>query len=296
MQAPIAQALNTLERFSDWARSDGLVALIVLCGAVLVARSARAIGGRFSRRIEERDRASESLVPAEETKRRRAIVDALTWVVVVLIYVVASVTILDRLRVPIGSLVAPATVVGVALGFGAQTIVKDLLSGFFIIAEGQYGVGDVIRISSPGSESGVSGTVEQLTLRLTSLRTDKGEAISIPNGEIRQVANLSRDWSRVVIDVPFHPGQDLDEAAAVLEQVGDDMRHDPDWSGVLLEKPRVAGVEALVPGEVRLRVTVMTLPAKQWSVGRELRLRITRACRAAGIQVAQPDATPSAPG
>ena len=126
-----------------------------------------------------------------------------------LIYAVAGVLMLQRLGVPLARLVAPATVAGVALGFGAQRVVQDILAGFFIITEHQYGFGDVVRLSVPGSATGVTGTVEDVTLRITRMRTVNGEVVFTPNGQIMQATNLSRDWARAVIDVPVPATADI---------------------------------------------------------------------------------------
>lgn len=119
---------------------------------------------------------------------------------------------LDRLNVPITTLVAPATLIGAAIGFGAQRLVQDVLSGFFLLSERQFGYGDVVRVAPPGETVGISGAVEELTLRTTKLRTENGDLVIIPNGEVRQVTNRSKDWARIVLDIPLatrrrHPGR-----------------------------------------------------------------------------------------
>ncbi len=141
----------------------------------------------------------------EAEKHRHAVAQVVTWTILVLVYFVMGVLVIQRLGVPITSLVAPATVAGVAVGFGAQRVVQDILAGFFIISERQYGFGDMIQISALGATTGVLGTVENVTLRVTSLRTVNGEVLFVPNGQIVQVTNMSRDWARAVVDVPV-PG------------------------------------------------------------------------------------------
>ncbi len=131
---------------------------------------------------------------------------------------------------------------GVTVGFGAQRLVQDLFSGFFLLAEHQLAVGDVIRISAPGTTEGVGGTVEEITLRVTRLRTLKGEVVFIPNGEIRQVTNLSVEWARLVLDVPLRPDEDFNRAITVLRDVCKEMWADERWAVVLLENPEVLGL------------------------------------------------------
>jgi moderate conductance mechanosensitive channel len=174
-------------------------------------------------------------------------------------------------------------VAGVALGFGAQRVVSDVLSGFFLFAERQYGFGDVIRISETGHTDGISGTVEGVTLRTTKLRTTGGELVFVPNGEIRQVANLSREWSRVVVDVPVPVDEDLARVSDVIERACAEMADDDRWRMLLLEPPTVVGVEDIEVGYMQLRLVCRTLPAKQWDVARELRRRATAAMRHAGV-------------
>lgn len=268
-----------------WARTSGLEILLIALGAVLAARLAHWLAAVFTRQIERQVRAQmeEGLVPSEEIKHMRVVVQACEWAAVVLVYFVAAILVLVRFQLPLATLVAPATVVGVALGFGAQRIVQDLLAGFFLFAERQYGFGDVVRVSQPGQTTGVSGTVEELTLRTTRLRTVNGELVIIPNGQILQATNLSRGWSRVVVDVPLSPDQDVEVATDLLRQVADGIMEDPEWSALLLEAPTVTGIEAIQVGYLQLRLMARTLPAKQWDVGREIRRRVIMAFNQAGI-------------
>jgi small conductance mechanosensitive channel len=186
---------------------------------------------------------------------------------------------LRELGIPLTSLVAPATVAGVAIGVGAQQVVGDLLAGFFLFAEHQFGVGDLIRLSTPGQLTGISGTVEELTLRVTKLRSQQGDLIVVPNSALRQVTNLSKDWSRVVIDVPIPVEEDLQRVIALLAQVAADMAAEEPWHEQIIGEPVVAGVETIEVGYVQLRLLVRTLPGRQFDVGRELRLRVLIALR-----------------
>jgi small conductance mechanosensitive channel len=209
---------------------------------------------------------------------------AVEWAVVSLIYFLAGILGLRELGVPLTSLVAPATVAGVALGFGAQQVVGDVLAGFFLFAERQFGVGDLIRLSMPGQTTGVSGTVEELTLRVTKLRSAQGELIVVPNSALRQVTNLSKDWSRVVLDIPIPAEEDMDHATEVIGSAAHEMAALEEWREQIIGEPVVAGVEDIEVGYVLLRLLVRTLPGRQFDVGRELRRRVVMALRAAGIQ------------
>jgi moderate conductance mechanosensitive channel len=198
---------------------------------------------------------------------------------------VAAVLVLQRLGVPLTALIAPATVVGVAVGFGAQRIVQDLLAGFFLVAERQYGYGDVVRISPLGTTTGISGSVEDVTLRITRLRTVNGEVVIVPNGQIQQVTNLSSDWARAVVDVPVPTTADMDPVYEILNRVSDEMAADETARRLLLDRPTVTGVESFEVDQVRVRLLVRTLPGRQFEVGRDLRARIAFAFRRAGITV-----------
>ena len=157
------------------------------------------------------------------------------------------------------------------------------VAGFFLFAERQFAFGDVIRLSMPGQTTGITGTVEELTLRVTKLRTQQGELVVVPNSALRQVTNLSKDWSRAVIDIPVSVTEDLEQVTRILKDVVEAMAADPAWSGLILGDPVVAGVESIDVGYVQLRLIARTLPGRQFEVAREIRLRASIALRSAGI-------------
>ena len=274
-----------LSDLSHWARGSGLEIVLYIVGAELLARFVRWIGERATSRIDEAQRSSDALVRSEQAKHRHSVAQVLTWIAVVIIYVIAAILVADRLGVPLAGLVAPATVAGVALGFGAQRIVQDILAGFFIITERQYGFGDLIRISALGSTTGVSGTVEEVTLRITRIRSSSGEVIIVPNGQIVQVTNLSRDWARAVVDVPVPVTADVSQVSDILREVGVDAYADKDMRPLLLDTPTVMGVESLEVDTLKVRLVARTLPGKQFEVTRLLRQRIALAFRQHGITV-----------
>lgn len=270
-----------------WIRGTGLEILLIVLGALLLARWIHWVALRGGRRAEARIEATTDagLTPSASARQSRAFVQVVEWLLIGTVYVVAVLLVLDRAGVPLAGLVPTAAVIGVALGFGAQRIVQDLLAGFFLVSERQYGFGDVIRIGDVGSTTGVSGTVEMVTLRTTRLRTLEGEVVTVPNGEIRQVTNLSREWSRVVVDVKVPLGEDVERVIARLREVATALGDDPEWRHHILEPPTVLGVESLTLGTAQVRVTTQTPPGRQWVVGRELRRRIAGAMRDLGISV-----------
>jgi small conductance mechanosensitive channel len=204
-------------------------------------------------------------------------------VAVAVLYVVVAVDIVNTLGLPVGSLVAPAAVLGAALGFGAQRIVQDLLSGFFIITEKQYGFGDLVQLTITGSSVDARGTVEDVTLRVTKLRTGDGEMYTVPNGQIVKALNLSKDWARAVIDIPVPASADLNRVNEVLRDVSSSAMKDDTLPALLLDEPSMMGVESIGVDTIKLQMVARTLPGKQFDVGRRLRVLVVSALRHAGI-------------
>ena len=268
-----------------WARGYGLEIVWLLAGAVLLTRVATWLGGRITARIDANARETDALVRSEASKHRHALTSVITWVTLVVIYCATGVEVLRCLEVPLTNLVAPAAVVGVALGFGAQRIVQDLLAGFFIIAERQYGYGDLVLLSVPNESSPAMGTVEDVTLRITTVRTDDGEVVITPNGQITQVTNLSRDWAQAVVDVPVPATADVNRVSDLLRQIGEEAYKDPNLRSLLLRAPAVLGMQSLDVDRFQLRMVARTLPGKQFDVGAALRIRIAAELLREGINV-----------
>ncbi len=200
----------------------------------------------------------------------------------VVILAAALFMILEELGLAIGTLLAGAGVIGLAISFGAQSLVRDIISGLFILFENQFGVGDVIRTS------GVSGTVEKMTLRIVVLRDIEGAMHVIPNGSITMVSNLTRAFSRAVVEVGVGYGEDADRVIDVLRAVAADFWQDPEWQPLLTEPPTVPGIEAFGEAFLSVRMLATTLPLKQWEVARELRRRIKRRFDEEGIEIPTP--------
>ncbi len=278
-------AVTSLGDLSHWARSNGLEIVLLIVGATLLARFTTWSGQRITTGIDAKAAGDDELVRSEATKHRHALTQVLTWTALVLIYFVTGVLVLQRVGVPLTTLVAPATVVGLAVGFGAQRVVQDLLAGFFIIAERQYGFGDVVRISALGATTGVTGTVEDVTLRITRLRSADGEVVIVPNGQIQQVTNLSRDWARAVVEVPVPSTIDVNRVTEILHDVGEEIFADGNWQPLMLDAPSVMGVESIEVDMFKVQVVARTLPGKQFDIGRELRSRIAISLRDAGIVI-----------
>jgi small-conductance mechanosensitive channel len=189
---------------------------------------------------------------------------------------------LQYLEVPTASLVAITSVAGLAITFGSQNLVKDLVNGFFILAEDQYAVGDVIDIGNS------SGLVESLNLRVTQLRSGNGDLVTIPNSSITQVKNSTRNWSRVSCNINVAYETDPDIAIEVLKEVAQTFYHDPEWQDTMLAEPTVLGLDSVSKNGISITILIQTAPAQQWAVGRELRLRIRRTLVEHGIAIGAP--------
>ncbi|MCP2321179.1 small conductance mechanosensitive channel [Nocardia amikacinitolerans] len=266
-----------------WLRSSGLEIVLLILGAMLFSRFATFVRDRVTSKIDAGFRSSDALVRTEAAKHRHALAQVLTWVVLTIVYVLVGMEVLQRLGFAVTGLVAPAAVLGAALGFGAQRIVQDILAGFFLITERQYGFGDVVRIAVTGSAEMAEGTVEDVTLRITTLRNADGEVITVPNGQIVKVTNLSKDWARAAIDVPVAASADITRVNEILHKVGAEAFRDRRLEPLLLDEPTVMGVDDLAMDQVRIRMVARTLPGKQFEVGRELRVRVAAALRREGI-------------
>ena len=282
---PLADASSWARGVSSWARGSGLEIVLIVIGTILLTRLATWLGGRITGRIDANAMEADALVRSEASKHRQALAQVITWVTLVIIYCVAGVAIAERFGIPLTSLVAPAAVAGVALGFGAQRIVQDILAGFFIITERQYGFGDLIRLSVPSLPDPAIGTVEDVTLRVTTVRTADGEVVITPNGQITQVTNLSRDWARAVVDVPVPAAADVNRVSDLLRLIGDEAYKEPDLRRLMLDPPAVMGVQSIDMDHFQIRLVTRTLPGKQFDVGRILRARITAGLRDEGIHL-----------
>ena len=266
----------------EWIITRGLRIVMLVIAAILIARFVNWAAQRITRRIDADFQESDALVRTETAKHRQAVASVISWVTVALICVIVGLQITEILAIPLGSLVAPAAVLGAALGFGAQRIVQDLLSGFFIITEKQYGFGDLVTLTL-GASNEATGTVEDVTLRITKLRTSDGEVFTIPNGQIMKSLNLSKDWARAVVDIPVPTTADLNAVNELLHAVCENAMKNPQMNDLLLDQPQLMGVESLELDTVNLRMVARTLPGKQFEVGRQLRLMVIAALARAGI-------------
>jgi small-conductance mechanosensitive channel len=221
----------------------------------------------------------ESGARAQQLRTAAGVIGSVGTFVIVFL---ALMQILPVLGVNMGPLLASAGVAGLAIGFGAQTLVHDVINGFFILLENQYAVGDVVRVA------GVKGTVEAMSMRNTTLRDDDGTLHIVPNSEIKIVSNLTRDWAQVALHVSVAYNEDSDRVIKLLNEVGQEVRNDPAFSNDIVADPQVPGIERVARGEVDYLLLVKTLPGRQYAVSRELRRRIKECLQKNNIQAGNP--------
>ena len=249
----------------------------------LTVRAAEGLPSPVLRRRRERAQAANpTALAGRRVQRAETMGSLLKSVSSIVIFAVFGITAIAELGYPVGPLIASAGVVGVALGFGAQSLVKDFLAGICMIFEDQYGVGDVVDLGEAG------GTVEAVGLRVTRLRDVEGTVWYVRNGEIVRVGNQSQNWARTVLDIPVALDQDLVKVKRVLEDVAHDLWEDEDFQHQIIEEPSVWGVEDLTPNWITVRVTLKTAPLEQWAVAREMRQRIKYRFDHEGIELAHP--------
>jgi small conductance mechanosensitive channel len=249
----------------------------------LVRRAAEGLPSPVLKRRRERAaQQSATVMAGRRVQRAETMGSLLKSIASIVVFAIFGITAIAELGYPVGPLLASAGVVGVALGFGAQSLVKDFLSGIFMIFEDQYGVGDSVDLGEAG------GTVEAVGLRVTRLRDVEGTVWYVRNGEILRVGNQSQNWARTVLDIPVALDQDLVRVQQVLQEVAHDLWEDDDFKHQIIEEPSVWGVQELTPNWISIRVTLKTAPLEQWAVAREMRQRIKYRFDHEGIELARP--------
>jgi moderate conductance mechanosensitive channel len=233
-------------------------------------------------RVGERVLAYGSIAVERRVQRARTLSSLLKSVVTGSIATIVTIMVISELGYDIAPLIASAGILGVALGFGAQSLVKDFISGVFMIFEDQYGVGDVVDVGV------ATGTIEAVSPRVTRLRDVNGTVWYVRNGEILRVGNMSQNWARTVLDIPVAFSEDLARVRQILEDVARDLWEDEAYAGVVTEQPEVWGVERWDPDGVVVRVTLKTAPLEQWTVAREMRERIKARFDAEGVEIPLP--------
>ena len=281
--APEPQEEESLRHiWHEWGK-DGLnflhhdvpkILLVVVVGFLLV-QFLKIVTGR----LVKFSQGQEAGARAQQLRTVAGVINSVGMFVIVFI---ALMQILPLVGINMGPLLASAGIAGLAIGFGAQTLVHDVINGFFILLENQYNVGDVVRIA------GVKGAVEGMTMRRTSLRDEDGTVHIVPNSQITIVSNLTRDWAQVALHVSVAYGESSDRILELLRQVGQEIRHDPRFEDDIVADPQVPGIERVAQGEVDYLMLVRTRPGTQYTVSRELRRRIKECFQKNNVQAGNP--------
>jgi small-conductance mechanosensitive channel len=282
----------TWEQAQQWLVTDGVRILLTVMLAVvalwalrrLINRVVATMTSKSARRLAESGRAGRVLASATglDSERQRQRVETvgslMRSIVTFVVATIAILTIMALLGIPLAPLLASAGVAGVALGFGAQSLVKDFLSGVFMIIEDQYGVGDVIDTGE------AIGTVEEVTLRITRLRDANGVTWYVRNGEIIRIGNRSQGFATATVDMPVSYAENVDHVVGIIRAAAADLGADPEWADRLIEPPTVLGVESIVGTTMTIRTLVQCTPGEQFAVQRELRERLKTALDSAGVK------------
>ncbi len=270
-----------IENAENWLLTSGVRVAAILIGAFVISSVAAYLSHRAERLFDDDD---PSTMNARE-KRAATLGKVIRNIIRVAAWVIASLLILRELGIDIAPMLAGVGIVGLAIGFGAQSLVKDIVSGVFILIENQFDVGDVIHTA------GVGGKVEKVTLRSTTLRDAEGKVHIIPNGRMDVVTNMTRTFSKFVIDIGVAYKEDVDEVMAVMKQIGDEMNADAEIGRKIIGPFEVLGVQDLADSAVVIRAQFTTKPIEQWGIGREFRRRIKRAFDERGISIPFPQRT-----
>jgi small-conductance mechanosensitive channel len=265
----------------EWLVAHGLRIAIILILMFVLIKIARSVTERFYKRYRKGRREAD-----DEFKKKSDTLSSVTAsVLTIIIVIIAAITILGELEIPIGPVLASAGIVGVALGFGGQHLVKDFISGFFILLDDQIRVGDVVQIAGKG------GLVEKINMRMTILRDLSGNVHYVRNGEIGVITNMTREYSRYVFDVGVSYREDVDDVIEVIKQVDEDLRKDAQFKDDILEPIEILGLDQFADSAVIVKARTKTKPIKQWSVAREFKKRLKKAFDARDIEIPFPHIT-----
>ncbi len=266
---------------SQWLMKHGLVILIVVIAMLLILRFSEKLTNRFMQSIQKRTKIKDE----ESKKRADTLGQILQYVINIAVLIIALVMVLGELGVEIGPILAAAGVLGLAVGFGAQSLVKDIISGFFILLEDQVRVGDVVDVG------GKAGIVEKINLKMTILRDLSGNVHFVPNGEINVVTNMTKGFSRYLFKVGVAYREDVDEVMQVMRDVDESLRNDPDFSDDITAPLEILGLDEFGNSALVIKAYTTTKTLKQWRVGREFNRRLKKAFDERNIEIPFPHVT-----
>jgi len=270
---------NYLDAVGSWFVSSGLKVFLIVVLTIIIIKVLQILSTRFFTTVQKRKEDDEF------KKRTDTLNSVVRYVISIGIVIVAVVMILGELGIQIGPIMAAAGILGLAVGFGAQSLVKDIISGFFIFLEDQIRVGDVVEIA------GKSGIVEKLNLKMTILRDLSGNVHFVPNGEISVVTNMTKEYSRYVFDIGVAYREDVDEVIGIMKEVDEDLRSDPEYANDILEPLEIFGLDQFADSALVIKARTTTRPIRQWRVAREFNRRLKKKFDERNIEIPFPHVT-----
>jgi len=276
---------SLLEKLVQWSITELPPILILIVATIIILKVLKAFINRLKKVITKRLEKKEDIESEESGKRVETLMNILYGAGKVVIYILFIMILLKKLGVDIGPLLAGAGILGLAIGFGSQELVRDFLSGFFILLENQIRKGDVAIINGTG------GLVENIELRTTTLRDFTGTTHIFPNGKINTISNMTMEWSAMVFDIGVAYKEDPEQVISIMKQVGQELSEDPDFKDLIMEPLEVFGVDKFADSAVIIKARIKTKPIQQWTVGREYRKRLKYAFDQNGIEIPFPHTT-----
>lgn len=271
--------MKWMEFLVPWLLSHGIKILFIVVGAYILHK----ISKRSIEKIVRVAVVSDKFLSKQaEKKREDTLIRIFTWTSRIIILFIATLMILQEIGIPIGPILAGAGIIGLAVGFGGQYLIRDIISGFFIILENQYRIGDVVNFD------GTSGLVEDISLRMTTLRDLDGTVHHIPHGEIKKVSNLSKDFARVNLNIGIAYNSKLEDVIQIVNKVGNELSQDPQWKEFIIKPPQFLRVDDLADSAIIIKILGETQPLKQWEITGEFRKRIIIAFNKEGIEIPFP--------
>jgi small-conductance mechanosensitive channel len=273
----MGQFENFIDILVEWTLNHGIRIFLILTGMIILLMLVKLVTKKIFKSLHFKDQ--------EQIKRRDTLTSVFQFIFKVIIITIALVTILSELQIEIGPILAAAGILGLAVGFGAQSLVKDIISGFFILLTDQIRIGDVVEIA------GKAGVVEGLNLRMVTLRDLSGNVHYVPNGEITVVTNMTKGYSRYVFEIGVAYRENVDEVTAIMRQVDAEIREDPDFKDDILEPLEILGLDAFGDSAIIIKARIMTKPIQQWRIGREFKRRLKIHFDKNGIEIPFPHLT-----
>jgi small-conductance mechanosensitive channel len=268
-----------LQKAGNWFLASGLQIILILILTMIALKAAKMLSTRLIAVVVRQKE------DPELQKRTHTLGSIVRYVLTIVILVVATMTVLNEFGIEIGPILAAAGIVGLTVGFGAQSLVKDVISGFFILLKDQIRVGDVVQIAGKG------GLVKKINLKTTILRDLAGNVHYVPNGQIDVVTNMTKDYSRYVFDIGVAYREDVDEVIDVIKEVDEEMRNDPDYKNDILEPIEILGLDQFADSAVIIKARTTTMPIKQWRVAREFNRRLKKRFDERNIEIPFPHVT-----